>query len=531
MSQCLRCSKSCDATSIFCESCQSLFRNQLWQQAKTNVEATTITPPSVSVPAEGKVSGDPLERITSSEPLAITPPHLPIVEPPVSAQVTLETYNNEPSIDHAFHQLSEAAQHMTDGERNHRTPRASRLAPMYDISADIQRHSTPLPKVSKVQESTQNEDLAKYDTLVSKVQESTQNEDLAKYDTLVSKVQESTQNEDLARHIPDHWPWLQEAEIDDDENDIWSNSTDPLMARHFPNSAEVARIEEEDVKRAIADGMVTVPLMKRHVAAPHRNKRNIRTAITVFIILAIVFLVVDSVLVLAVFTHPHRTSSAFNGPPSLILSANVATVGQTMTLHIRHFSSNSRVLLTHDIQENVQIVNGSPLVNVGSDGAADVSMLVDTSCGPGFHTIEAEDVATRYTASATLQIAGAGPSRPSHLLIDTTTLDLGADIQGANTLQTLILHNSGGGSMSWSASSNQSWLLLSPTEGVFSTSQTITVAVERANLKPGDYKGTIAFSSNVGTLEWVRVSMTVRPLPPNVGAVLQITPPVLSLTD
>src|SRR5258708_7531651 len=264
MSQCLRCSKLCDATSIFCESCQSLLRNQLWQQVKTNVEATTITPPSVSVPAEGKVSGDPLERITSSEPLTITPPHLPIVEPPVSAQVTLETYNNEPSIDHAFHQLSEAAQHMTDGGRNHRTPRASRLAPMYDISADIQRHSTPLLKVSK--------------------------------------VQESTQNEDLAKHIPDHWPWLQEADVDDDENDIWSNSTDPLMARHFPNSAEVARIEEEDLKRAIADGMVTVPLMKRHVAAPHRNKRKIRTAITVFIILAIVFLVVDSVLVLAVFT-------------------------------------------------------------------------------------------------------------------------------------------------------------------------------------------------------------------------------------
>src|SRR5258708_19249245 len=104
---------------------------------------------------------------------------------------------------------------------------------MYDISADIQRHSTPLPKVSKVQESTQNEDLAKYDTLVSKVQESTQNEDLAKYDTLVSKVQESTQNEDLARHIPDHWPWLQEAEVNHDENNIWSNTTDPLMPRHF----------------------------------------------------------------------------------------------------------------------------------------------------------------------------------------------------------------------------------------------------------------------------------------------------------
>ncbi|HET7641033.1 MAG TPA: hypothetical protein VFK47_20150, partial [Ktedonobacteraceae bacterium] len=74
------------------------------------------------------MSGDPLERITSSEPLTTTPPSLPVVEPPVSAQVAPETYNDEPSIDHAFHQLNEAAQHMNGRERNRRTPRASRLA-------------------------------------------------------------------------------------------------------------------------------------------------------------------------------------------------------------------------------------------------------------------------------------------------------------------------------------------------------------------------------------------------------------------
>ena len=65
---------------------------------------------------------------------------------------------------------------------------------------------------------------------------------------------------------------------------------------------------------------------------------------------------------------------------------------------------------------------------------------------------------------------------------------------------------------------------------MFSANQTVSVAVERANLKVGDYKGTLTFSSNVGPDEMVQVHMTVRPLPPNAGAVLEVIPPVLSFT-
>src|SRR5207244_12415717 len=140
----------------------------------------------------------------------------------------------------------------------------------------------------------------------------------------------------------------------------------------------------------------------------------------------------------------------------------------------------------------------------------------------GCHTPEAEDVATRHTANTTLQMTGAGPTRPSHLLIAATALELGADYQGANTTQILMLHNAGGGSITWAGSSDQPWLMLSPTQGVFSANQTITVAVERANLEPGDYKGTLIFSSNVGPAQRVQVRMSVRSLPPNAGAVMGI---------
>jgi len=453
-------------------------------------------PPLVAIASEnGEVSGNPLERITSPHPLVSTPQTpQPIVSTPQTPQPLAPSMPDfAPKgniVEHAVHRLNEAAQriaHVEQGSR--RVPHAPRLFPMRDISADIQRQSTPLPQVSQ--------------------------------------APEGVQGEDLGRRMPDFWPWLQDAETEESEKDHWSGRTDPLMARHFPNSAEVARIEEEDLRRAMAEGLVTMPLLSKRVPV---TRRRMHLAFAVLTFLAIVALVIDGGLVFVAFTHPRHTRNVPNGPPTLTLSTNAAGIGQTVILHILHFSANSSVYLTHDIQEAVQLTSGSAVIKVGETGSADVTMLVDSNWTAGFHTIEAEDVTTRYTASATLQITGAGPTRPSRLSIGVSSLELGADYQGANTIQPLTLQNSGGGSISWAASSNQPWLLISPPQGVFSKSQTIAVAVERANLKPGDYTGTITFSSNVGSAQSVQVHMSVRPLPTNAGPVLEVIPPVLSFT-
>ncbi len=111
-----------------------------------------------------------------------------------------------------------------------------------------------------------------------------------------------------------------------------------------------------------------------------------------------------------------------------------------------------------------------------------------------------------------------------------TLLDLGAAPQGANTVQPLTLSNSGGGIITWTMSSNQPWLMISPTQGRFGDQQTISVGGERANLKPGDYQGVITFSSNVGNPQTVQVQMTVRPVSLDAGPVLSLAPAVLSFT-
>src|SRR5712691_7518183 len=325
--------------------------------------------------------------------------------------------------------------------------RASRLAPLYDIAADIRRESTPMPA-----------------TYASRMKAGSRPERV---------VERPTAKQDLGQRLPDLWPWLHENIPDESENDQWANRTDPLTVRHLPSSAEAALIEEEDMQRVKAEGAPRQPLQ-----GTTRSTRK-RIIFSVLVSVALLAVVLDSVLISVFFLQPHRQISQSVGLPTLTLSPDKASIGQIVLLHLSNFTPSAQVFLTHDIGARIQTSSGSGLIKLGPTGVADVSFLVGDNWGPGFHSLEAEDVTTRSTASTTLQVIGSGPARPAHLLIDTTLLDMGVDVQGTNTIQTLGLHNSGGGSISWAVSSNQPWLMVSPIAGTFGNSQLISVAVER----------------------------------------------------
>ncbi|HEY6287363.1 MAG TPA: hypothetical protein VIX20_16975, partial [Ktedonobacteraceae bacterium] len=90
---------------------------------------------------------------------------------------------------------------------------------------------------------------------------------------------------------------------------------------------------------------------------------------------------------------------------------------------------------------------------------------------------------------------------------------------------------SGGGWISWSATSHQPWLMTSPQQGIFQDGHSIIVAVSRANLKAGDYEGIITIVSNTGAPLTVQIRMTVLPLLTSEiagSSILQVTPPALS---
>ncbi len=505
MSRCLHCSEPCEATALFCDSCQA----QLYQlEAASTVpgayidiaDASTASHPIVAATAEAYKPE--LVRQDKNTPL---PLRSTVDEIPLSLEASQEASQKSPvsshgmyvnMVEHAIHRLNDAAQRIASVDQSDkRQPHASRLSPIRDISADIQRHSTPLPKA-------------------------------------IAQANDMQQNrpEASANDMPDLWPWLHDA--DDIENNTFENYTDPLLARRFPSSSEAARIEAEDERRAKAEGV-----LKNRSARKNVRHTQFRIAFVSLAILAILALTIDTVLVSVAFLHPHHTVAPVSGPPTLMITVqgsndNKVSSGQNIIFHLMHFNPSTNVYITHDVGVPIILSTNFPIVRVNNNGAATAYSVISSGWGPGFHNIEAEDMTTHYTANATLQIINAGPSKPSHLIIKDLSLDAGSGYQGSNTIKSLTLYNdeNASGAITWAASSNSPWLLLTPNQGTFSDSQTLSIGVERGLLTPGSYNGTITFSSNVGAPLVVKVTMVVTPLPPDAGAVMVVTPVVLSFT-
>jgi Viral BACON domain len=343
-----------------------------------------------------------------------------------------------------------------------------------------------------------------------------------------SALPTGSQDAGASQLVPANSPELEKAEEDHSESDVdLMQGVDPLLTMHLPNSTSAAHSDEEDIQPIHSVGKkpttVPLPVFYRYV-----RSRPLRIAFITLVVAIVLALIVDAVLITFII---QRDNVKVPSSPMLAVTPNVAHPGQTVLLQISHFSAFTHVLLTRDIQGVLQTDTGSPLIALGATGSASVHILVDNSWGAGPRTIEGEDIITHYTTSTTIQVVGAGPVVHAHLALNATSLDMGADLQGANTIQQFVLRNSGGSLISWAASSNQPWLMETPAQGVFSDSQSVAIAVTRANLKPGNYNGSLTIASSTNTPAIVRVKMTVLPLPAHPGAVLQVTPPVLSFTS
>lgn len=507
MSQCLHCGQSCAEHAVFCEECQihagKIFQLENPDQPAFSAAFSPTTPYRFGTQKDA--NGEPLG--------AVTVPFEPsddLYEEDISQVTTLVLGDGLSSSDQALNRLSAAARRIAEEEASEphfKRSLSARLKPLRDISADIQRASTPHPLIKPS---------SPFDT-------QPEANGVGR-----SSVQQATPV--VNNHASSLWPWFNAVEEDEKtrDSDLWANSTDPFVSRVRPTINEGAYIEEADIRRVQIEEHATMPDLA--VQSKHSRLSRWRLAFVSMVILALVALAIDGLLLSFAFKHANHGSPAQAGPPTLVLSTNIANSGDIVTVQLTHFAPSTTVALTHDVQETLFTTDDVPSLTINASGGASTTFSVASTWGPGFHLIVAEDVATRDTASAMLQIYGEGPSRPPHLLLDNASIDLGDAVQGASTIQPLVLHNAGGGSISWSVSSNQPWLLVAPAQGLFSTGQSISIAAQRNHLPPGGYKGTITIFSSVGAPETVPVSMKVSPLPPNAGPVISLAPPLLSFT-
>ena len=97
--------------------------------------------------------------------------------------------------------------------------------------------------------------------------------------------------------------------------------------------------------------------------------------------------------------------------------------------------------------------------------------------------------------------------------VSPTSFSFSATAGGANPAnQTLNISNTGGGTLTWSGSSNQTWLSISPTGGTAPSA--VTVSASTAGLAAGTYSGTITVTATGATNSPVNVPVTLTVNPP-----------------
>ncbi|GCE13634.1 BACON domain-containing protein [Tengunoibacter tsumagoiensis] len=260
------------------------------------------------------------------------------------------------------------------------------------------------------------------------------------------------------------------------------------------------------------------------------SKRRWRWYFGALVLLAILGLGIDGLLILLGFTHHQSTRVLPADQPVLSLQPAQAVAGQLALIHFSHFQPSSHVFVNRDIEQQVRLDQVTPVVSVGKDGAADVHVLIGDDWGAGMHFLQAEDLQTHYTASAAVQIIGSGPALPPQLQVSKNSINMGSDEVDSNSFQALTLQNSGGGTISWSSVSDQSWLQCTPQQGLFSQQQEITIATSRTGLVAGSYHGQITLIASTGVKLGIQVIMQVQPHSQPLNGFLAVTPPVRAFT-
>ena len=169
--------------------------------------------------------------------------------------------------------------------------------------------------------------------------------------------------------------------------------------------------------------------------------------------------------------------------------------------------------------------------NLSWTGSTDQSWLSISPAGgtaPSTVTVSASTAglsAGTYNGTVTISASGAsntpqpvpvtltvlGPS----ISLSPTSLSFSGQQGGANPAsQSLSITNTGGESLTWNASSNQTWLTVAPSSGT--APSTPTVSVSTSGLSANSYTGTITVAANgaSNSPQPVPVTLTVLPLPP-----------------
>src|SRR2546423_1946689 len=111
--------------------------------------------------------------------------------------------------------------------------------------------------------------------------------------------------------------------------------------------------------------------------------------------------------------------------------------------------------------------------------------------------------------------------------LNTTSLGFAGTVEGTNpSTQTIAVSNVGGSTLSWLASDNVAWLILSPVSGT--NSGTVTASVNLTGLVVGTYNAIITVTASGVPAKTLPVTLTITAT--TAGATISYSPTSLAFT-
>ena len=207
-------------------------------------------------------------------------------------------------------------------------------------------------------------------------------------------------------------------------------------------------------------------------------------------------------------SQPFRVTLAWTDAPGPTTGApwvnnldlEVTINGQTFKGNV--FSgANSTTGGTADAKNNVESV----FLPAGTSGNFTVTVRATNIAGDG---VPGNADTTDQDFALIVYNGTSGQPQSPAIGVSPTSLSFTATAGGSNPAnQTVSITNTGGGTLNWTASSNASWLSVSPASGT--APSTLTAAVNISGLAAGTYNGTITISATGATNSPVSVPVTL----------------------
>lgn len=214
-------------------------------------------------------------------------------------------------------------------------------------------------------------------------------------------------------------------------------------------------------------------------------------------------------------------------PPSLTYTSAVTGPNQVAGVTITNTGSSPLTVTWFD-SINWLVATSGDTVSMPPGGSAVITHTASTaglSAGTytGAATITGGGITKQVPISMTVTANTASPV----IGYTPTALSFSGTVGGGNPAsKTITVSNTGGGTLSWTASDNAAWLIVSPASGT--NSGTITASVNLSGLAAGTYNAAVTLSTAGAATKTVPVTLTVSATP--VAPAIGFSPTSLSFT-